>query len=694
MSKLLLFCPKLPTTHVCKVLRAGIVLLACANVGFAQVESVESELKPAEDTQSEKGTSEAADRIASDLKYLSADEREGRGVGTDGINQAADFIEQRWIELGLNTKLFEETPFQGFELPGLETLGSADENFLTVHFPDDTLQSLELKKDMIPLTLGRNGSFEGDLAFVGYGITARDDSGEIYYDDYEGIPVAGKIVIVMRKEPQQQDPNSFFDGREPSVHAYFTTKEENAAAHGAAAVLIVNDQASVGSSAWSADGREKIAAILDQTNALRDELAREQWSERTQTRWLRDYNALLDDLNTAVEAANQTSETLPGIEGGGQSLGKSIPTFFVRRAIIDQLLQQAELPSLSDVEQDIDRDLKPRSAVLKGITVSGMATIDQEPIQVKNVIAELAGRGTYANETVIIGAHYDHVGMGGPASLAPGTYAVHNGADDNGSGTVALLEVARELAERLRGEDHRRIVFIAFTAEELGLLGSEHYVRNPRFPLDSTVAMLNMDMVGRLKNQLTIYGTETSEGFDDLVEKHNAARNFDLEKIPSGNGPSDHASFNAVKIPVFHFFTGLHSDYHRPTDDFDTVNIAGIARISSYVTDIAYEIATIPTAPAYIEQAAVRRSRASQGRFGVQMRGQGDSVIIETVMQGSAAEEAGIQPGDQFVSVDENAIRGMSDLRKALRGTRPGSKIIVEIRRDGEVKKFEVTLGE
>ncbi len=270
----------------------------------------------------------------------------------------------------------------------------------------------------------------------------------------------------------------------------------------------------------------------------------------------------------------------------------------------------------------------------------------------------------------MVGAHYDHVGMGGVGSLAPGTIAVHNGADDNGSGTVCLLEASRQLKEKLaQTPKHRTLVFMAFTAEELGLLGSAHYVRNPRFPLEQTVAMVNMDMVGRLAdNVLTVYGTGTAKDFDQLIESTNERYHFELDKSPEGMGPSDHQSFFEKKIPVFHFFTGLHGEYHRPSDDFDKINVTGMVRITDMVTDVVSQLVTRETRPEFV---AIRGSanprQQSNNRAKLQVTiANGEGVVIESVQPGGAADNAGILAGDRVIQLGDKAISSMDSLRETL----------------------------
>jgi C-terminal processing protease CtpA/Prc len=240
---------------------------------------------------------------------------------------------------------------------------------------------------------------------------------------------------------------------------------------------------------------------------------------------------------------------------------------------------------------------------------------------------------------------------------------------------------------------------MAFSGEERGLLGSAHYVRNPRFPLEDTVAMVNMDMVGRMtEDQLTIFGTGTATEFDSLVDKLNTKYKFDLNKDPAGRGPSDHQSFFEKKIPVFHFFTGLHNDYHRPSDDFDKINLNGMVRITDMVTELVEILVTQDTKPTFVDVRGVgnvgNRPRA-RAVLGVQLKTEavdGKWGIQQVVPEGAAAG-AGLKPDDIVISVAGTAIVERDDITKVLSAKRPGDKVEVKFTRDGQEQSVEVTLG-
>jgi Peptidase family M28/PDZ domain len=360
------------------------------------------------------------------------------------------------------------------------------------------------------------------------------------------------------------------------------------------------------------------------------------------------------------------------------------------------VLAQSLSKSLADLETEIDSDLIPRSTEIANWGAVGESNIEPSKLKLKNVVATLPGEGDLAKEFVVIGAHYDHVGMGGQGSLAPQTIAVHNGADDNASGTVSLLEVARTLKSTLSG-NRRTIVFIAFSAEERGLIGSRYYVRNPRFALEDTVAMLNMDMVGRFTGDvLTVYGTGTGKELDSLLEEAIKSTPLGLEKIPFGYGPSDHQSFFEMKIPVLHFFTGLHNDYHRPSDDADKINVEGMATISAFVSNLATKIATDPQRISFIEvKGRAVPARQPPGKLGVEIEDNPTGevgVIVRKTEPGKAAMNAGIIAGDMIVRMNGREVDSPRILTEILRNTLPGEIIDVEVIRDQQSKKFAVKL--
>ncbi|HEY2892723.1 MAG TPA: M20/M25/M40 family metallo-hydrolase, partial [Pirellulales bacterium] len=540
-------------------------------------------------------------RLARSAKYLSSDELEGRGVGTKGLNLAADYIAAQFREMGLKTDLFDGTPFQRFQMVTGATLG-ANNHLEFVGPQTDAAKSdkaeLKLGQDFNPLAIGGSGRFDLPLVFVGYGITSKDPK----YDDYAGLDVKGKAVIILRHQPQQANPHGLFGGSKPSQHAAFRRKVSNAYEHGAAAVIFTNDQFDAQKTAAAI--RKRWQATLDEISEARakfksiDKPAADEWNKYEER-----MQSLADDLKKFTSEGHEALDPLLPFEGAGSdpTEARNFPVLFVKPTALNPILRAASGKSLADLETEIDKDGTPLSQVLEGWRITGESSIDRQEAEVKNVVGVLEGSGPLAEETIVIGAHYDHLGYGGAGSAAPGVKEIHNGADDNGSGTTVLIEVARRLAARSERLP-RRIVFVAFTGEERGLIGSARYVREPFVPLDKTVAMLNLDMVGRMESdKLIVHGTGTAEEFDALVDRLASKQNFQLTKKPGGFGPSDHQSFYAAKVPVLFFFTGSHKDYHRPSDDFEKLNLAGMRRVADMVAEVAVTLAEAPARPHYLE---------------------------------------------------------------------------------------------
>ena len=592
------------------------------------------------DASDTSATSEAQQRLLADLKFLASDELQGRSADTPGLKMAADYIANRWQDLGLKTDLFDGKPFQEFSLPGGALFVDPITNRLSITTPKGEKLDLALGQQFQPQSLGRSGTFHGSIVFSGYGITS--DRTDLKYDDFEGLDVKGKVVIVVRKEPQMNDPQSPFDGTTPSPFALFTAKQTNAAKHGVAAMIMVNDQNS-----------DKSAPDM----------------------------------------------VLP-VSGSGTAVSnEQVPTFFVRRSDVASWVSKAG-KSLAEIESQIDVDLKPRSFEMTGWIAEG--SVQLKKLSSMNVMGVLPGQGALANEHVVLGAHFDHVGMGGFGSLAPGTVAVHNGADDNASGTVCLLEAARQLSQSAKKSapevPRRTIVFIAFSGEELGLLGSAYYVKHPRFELENTVAMLNMDMVGRLTdNDLMIYGTGTATEFNAMITKANELLAFSIRRLPEGMGDSDHQSFFEKSIPVLHFFTGLHSDYHRPSDDFGKINLSGIERITDMVTMLANQLATDASKPTFVKvrgRGVPLSNSPKRYRLGARLKLNEPGVVVDRVLSSGIAQKAGIQPEDRILKINEEDVSSRVELDRILQKLKRGDTARILVERGVEKIELKIELTE
>src|SRR5690606_9909615 len=319
----------------------------------------------------------------------------------------------------------------------------------------------------------------------------------------------------------------------------------------------------------------------------------------------------------------------------------------------------------------------------------------------RNVAAFLPGSDpALRDEYVVIGAHYDHLGTGGRGSLAPGVDDIHNGADDNASGVAAMLDVAR----RLKAQPPKRsVLFLAFTGEESGLLGSAFWTGNPTRPLESAIAMLNMDMVGRLGDgPLIVYGTGTAREWESVLDELGSAVGVEMSYQPEGYGPSDHTSFYTRDVPVLHFFTNTHEDYHKPSDDWDRIDVAGLEKVSTLVTQTARRIADAPQRLALVRGVGQPRKQATEGpargsgaRPGTvpayAAAARGDRIC--GVRPGSPAEAAGMKGGDILIGMAGREMAALQAMIEVLSSQKPGYTIELGVLRDGSEVRLQATLG-
>ena len=655
-------------------------------------------------------TAAAVKRISNSVQYLSSDELEGRGIGTAGLDKAANFIADEFIKFGLKTDLFDGSPFQKFQLSTSPEQGPPEHNVLVLVGPpaagsnDPRRVELKLGKDFQTLAMGGSAVFDAPLVFVGYGITAKEN--DLAYDDYAGLDVKGKVVVLLRKEPQQDNEQSKFNGKNPSRHAFYTTKIANAIEHGAAAILFVNDYFGL---RQKTDGLEKDwrETVDKLTETRRVFLEVKEPDAEAVTKHRAEVSKLAEQIAAVAKKLNENSDDLLEFAMGFEGNSRSVPVVFCRRAAIDEVLKAAANTDLATLERDIDASPTPapKSSEIAGWRATGETNVKVKQVEVKNVLAVLEGEGPLADETIVIGAHYDHLGRGGFGSLTLGSKEIHNGADDNASGTATLLEIAHHFATQ-PNKPRRRLVFIAFTGEERGLIGSRHYVRSPRFPLENTVAMVNLDMVGRLTDdKLVVYGTGTAAEFSQLMDDLNGKYGFQLTKLaetdPGTGGMSDHESFYEKKIPVFHFFTGLHRQYHRPEDDFERLNVAGMQRIAALTSDAVQSIASADKRPEYRE--VKRTPRVAGGergpprpRFGAvpDYTFSGEGCALQDIGKDSPAEKAGLKPGDIIIKLGEDTVASVQDFDTNLRKHKPGDKVATIVKRGAEKVTVTVTLEE
>ena len=397
-------------------------------------------------------------------------------------------------------------------------------------------------------------------------------------------------------------------------------------------------------------------------------------------------------------------DELPALRGLSQAHG--ILAAFLTRSTADALLAPSGR-TVAELASAIDRTLAPQSFALATVQVRGEVTLVRERATTANVIGILPGDDPrLRDEAIVIGAHYDHLGHGGEGSLAPESIGqIHPGADDNASGTTLVLALARAFAAS--GPRPRTLVFVTFAGEELGLLGSAHYVTHPPFPLDRTVLMVNADMVGHLReHRLYVSGVDSGSGLRTVVNDAAQGLGLSLELRPSPFGPSDHTAFYTAGRPVLFLFTGPHDDYHRPSDTWDKINAPGLATVATLAARVVDTVARAATAPAWVKVDAPPSSAGPRGSgygayFGVVPdfggsggEGAAAGVRISGVRAGSPAEKAGLKGGDVIVRFAGVNVRTLEDLTFALRGRRAGDQVQVVVRRDGNEQPLQAVLEE
>jgi hypothetical protein len=392
-----------------------------------------------------------------------------------------------------------------------------------------------------------------------------------------------------------------------------------------------------------------------------------------------------------------TPDALPALRGISQPLG--IVALAVSRITADALVRPSGR-TIKEMAAAIDGATAPRSRAL-GTRARVEVTLTRERGATANVVGILPGRDArLRDEAVVVGAHYDHLGRGGEGSLAPDQAgAIHHGADDNASGAAVMLALARAFAAA--GGAPRTLVFVAFSGEEMGLLGSAHYVRQPAFALDKTVLMLNLDMVGRLRGgRAYVGGVDSGTGLRAIVGEVGRDLGLTLEMRGDPFAPSDHTSFYTTGRPVLFVFTGAHSDYHRPTDTWDKIDADGLRTIATLAARTIGAVASAPSPPAYVkvEASSPGRTRGAYGAFFGVIPEFGEAtqpgVAISGVRPASPAAKAGLRAGDVIVRFAGVDVKTLEDLTFALRAKRPGDRVGVTVMRDGQARELEATLEE
>jgi hypothetical protein len=485
------------------------------------------------------GPAISTDNLRTHLQFLSSDEMRGRANGSPELDRAAEYIAQQFEAAGLQPGGVNGW-FQPFELVAGLIIGPG--NGLSLTFNGKSV-TFALGTTYYPLGTPADGAKTRldalDVVFAGYGIAAP----EVSYDDYEGLDVAGKAVVIFSHEPQETRSNSRLNGARPLAQTTLDAKAAAARDRGARLLVVVGDPTHPSDQA--------------------------------------DYGLFGQDPD-----ADHTD----------------IPVLRVRRKEAQALVDAFRLDERA---RRIDNDLTPRSGPLMGARISYAEDLSKNRRTVRNVVGVLPGSDSARrDQAIVIGAHYDHVGIGGHLSVSPERVGqIHNGADDNASGTSAVLEMARVAAAN-RERFPRSLVFVAFAGEERGLLGSAHYTTVAPIPIRDTWAMLNLDMVGRANGSVDVSGLEVSPSMEtDLKTASQAARGLGIRREGPGAGRSDDSSFLDRRIPAINFFTGFHGDYHRPSDDWERVDLPGTSQVAALALELAASLSARDTRPEFVPAA-------------------------------------------------------------------------------------------
>lgn len=705
------------------------------------------------------GNAPDIERLRAHVSYLASDKMEGRRTGTAGAEAAAAYVAAEFARLGLRAAgdtliVSGDKPsrsVRGYRqsFPYVAGVEAGDGNSMLFATggagsqPDARPATLDmrLKEDWMPLGFSTNARVENlPVTFVGYGIRAS----ELKHDDYAGLDARGRIVLALAGTPDADNPHSQF-----ARYAETRLKAAAAREQGAAALVIVAAEEDFRESRFAqmrydnagdaglpvvavsrASARRILSAggvglpLEEIERALRARPATAQENDKT-------HDPHAKTQAHSAHAATKAHDSHATTQAHASSVVTHPHATPVKTQAHASPAQATEGGQASGVKSTARKNL---SAVLENVALSIRTDVVRRGAPAMNVVGILDGSDAHLKqEAIVVGAHYDHLGRGGTGSLAAREGEIHHGADDNASGTSALLELARIFSQS-GARPRRTLVFIAFGGEEEGLLGSGFYVRNPSVPLAQTVAMINMDMIGRLKDgRLIVGGAGTAAEWRSLIEETNtklrltltggaesgdrkgempvvtgangrvmatasAAPRFTLALNDDGFGPSDHSSFYAQKIPVLFFFTGTHEDYHKPSDTAERINYEGQARIIGFVRDIVEAIDANASRPVY----ALARSSSSGGDgrsagFRVYLGTvpsyveTTDGLRLDAVREDSPAARAGLRAGDRITRLAGREVRNVYDYTYILAEMRAGQEYDVEVVREGNALQFKIT---
>lgn len=564
--------------------------------------------------------------IKSNVEYLASPELKGRKPGTEGIEKAAQHIAKQFEKIGLEK--INGSYFQSFDVVSGKEFDPTGKNSvefsLTIPRPGvpkekwlSTKKSWELETEFMPYAFSSSDSVEAEMVFCGYGITAQD----LAYDDYEGIDVNGKIVVLLSDSPDGVSKTGEF-----AKYSNFRYKTTNAKKHNAAGIIFVNIQG-------------------DSANVFQ----RLEESDR----------GAAGDAGIVCIQANRVS--------------------------MDKFFPNSD--KLFPCEETINKSRKPKSFPLNNATCKINVSIKNKLTNTKNVMGVLEGD---TDNYIVIGAHYDHLGEGHSSSsrYKGKEVKIHYGADDNASGTSAILQLAK------RFEDDQikdNILFVAFSAEEMGLLGSKEFVKSLPIDKNKIKFYVNYDMVGRLEDkELQVFGVGTTSKFEQIVDAKATEKNIKIKKIATGNGPSDHQSFNVEKIPVLFFFSGIHTEYHTPDDIPEKIDFDGIVKIIDYSESIIRELSKekelVYTEVKENEKKEHISRTSSKVIMGV-IPSYSDTehgFVLDGVRPGSPAEIGGLKAGDIIIKIDDSEIKDIYDFMYSYWDKNPGDIVKVSVLRDGK----------
>jgi hypothetical protein len=551
--------------------------------------------------------------LQSHIKYLSSDSLRGRLTGSPGDSLAAEYIKSKLISYGL--KPLTGDGLQRYKVTKKVVAGKS--NSLSIYGISYTLD-----KDFIPFAFSSNSGKESDVVFAGYGFNINGDT--LKWNDYEGVDVKGKWVMILRGDPEPENNKSPFISFSADRDKALLAKDM-----GAAGVLMVS------------------GPLLDPQDAFE----------------------LLNMEGYSVD----------------------IPVLRIKKEVADVILSKSK-NTIALLEKKLNDTKKPFSFSTK-VSVNGKAEIVRELANTRNVVMLLPGEDPkLKDEYIILGAHFDHLGMGGPGSgsRALDTIGIHHGADDNASGVAMMLELAEKFAET-KGSHKRSILCLSFSGEEEGLLGSKHFVDDPGIDLSRVNVMINMDMVGRLNetNNLQIGGVGTATGLKALVYANTDTSIIKLTLSEEGYGPSDHSSFYGKNIPVLFYFTGAHMDYHTPTDTWEKINYKGMVEISDLVFNVAKETASEDSRLQFKEAGPKVETTRYPMRKGVTLGIMPDFAGViknglraDFVTPGKPAALGGMQKGDIITFINGKPVNNIQDYMFRMGQLKHGQTISVEVLRN------------